>query len=100
MKIRGAPTTLAYYDGQEVGRVVGSASLAEIEVLFASATGDTTQRPTRVSAEDRKFRTGAGIALLVAGLLVQNVWLLVLGAALVLSGWYDLVVPNGSGHDQ
>ena len=96
MKIRGAPTTLPYYEGREVGRIVGVASLQEIEDLFAAAAGDTTVTPPRVSAENRKIRTGAGLALAVAGLVTQSIWLLLLGTALILFGWYDIVLPRRS----
>lgn len=96
MKIRGAPTTLAYFDGEEVGRIVGPPSTEDLEALFDSATGTTPVSWRRVSTENRKIRTAMGATLLIAGLAVASIWLCLIGTALILGGWHDYLIPNRS----
>ena len=100
LKIRGAPTVLAYRDGLEVTRTVGAVNIEELQQLFASSHGTATSGPSKVSSENRKIRTAAGATLGAAGLLTQVIWLVLTGAALVLAGWYDKFLPDSSRKDR
>ena len=94
LKIRGAPTALAFDGGVEVDRLVGAANAGEIDRVFASAAGQLLATVPRVSTENRQIRTGAGLALVVAGLLTQVFWLVLIGALFGLSAWHDLLLPR------
>ncbi|MEE9416656.1 MAG: thioredoxin family protein [Acidimicrobiales bacterium] len=89
-KIKAAPTLLAFRDGEEVTRHVGAASAAEVERVFHAASGAITKpRSFSISAENRWFRSATGVALLVAGAALGVLWLVLLGAVFMTSGWYD-----------
>lgn len=94
LAVRGAPTTIAFHAGSEIARVVGPASLGELRSLFQSAGDATPSGRATIARETRQIRTGAGAALVLAGLVAQNTWLVLIGAALILAGWHDHLTPK------
>lgn len=96
MNVRAAPTAIAMFNGVEVDRVVGPANQSEVERVFASASGASNGSRSRISAENRKFRTAIGAVLVIAGLIASVIWLVLIGAAFTASGWWDKLPIPGS----
>ena len=90
LKVRAAPTTIAFRGGAVVDRVVGAARPEEVRRLFSAALGEETgSTRNTISGENRALRTTAGVVLGIAGVIFQVIWLILIGAVLLASGWYD-----------
>ena len=98
LKIKAAPTLLAFRDGAEVTRHVGSGGEADVRRVFEAAAGSSETgspkaiRRFSISSESRWIRTGLGLVLIAAGAITNVIWLALLGAVFLASGWYDRVI--------
>ncbi|HEX6286725.1 MAG TPA: thioredoxin family protein [Acidimicrobiia bacterium] len=91
--VKGTPTLIGCARGEEIFRFTGRRTSAELEAMFDAVSG---ARPiATVGRGDVLVRIGAGVALIVSGLLSGPVWVLVgLGSAVGLFGL--LTVRNRS----
>ncbi len=83
--VRSVPTLIGLRDGVEVGRLVGSQSVHSIEALFSATSADGGPVVARAPRSLLATRATAGAVLLAAGLVLNAVPLVLVGAALV--GW-------------
>ena len=88
--VRGTPTVLAFRDGEEVARQVGARSPQDVERIFQAASGASTRKRS-VARTDRRIRIATGAVLAVAGAVAGGSWLVAVGGAFLLAGWYDLL---------
>lgn len=95
LKIRAAPTLLAFRGGKEVARHVGAGSAADVERIFAAAsqTSQSTRRFS-ISAENRKIRSAVGLVLMAAGAFSEVFLLALLGTVFIAAGWYDYLIRS------
>lgn len=94
--VRAAPTTVSFLNGVEQARVVGPASTSEVSELFERARSAQAPRHGTIASETRLIRTGAGAALILAGLIAQVPWLFLFGVALTVAGLHDLLPRRSS----
>ncbi len=93
LKIKAAPTLLAFRDGEELTRHVGAGGESDVQRVFDAASGAATSvRRFSISSESRWIRTGLGAVLLAAGAITSVIWLVLLGVVFLASGWYDHVL--------
>ncbi len=93
LKIKAAPSLLAFRDGVEVTRHVGAGGEADVRRVFDAAAGVAgSVRRYSISSETRWIRTGLGLVLIAAGAITSVIWLALLGAVFLVSGWYDRIV--------
>ncbi len=93
LKIKAAPTLLAFRDGAEVTRHVGAGSEGDVRRVFDAASGaEKSVRRYSISSESRWIRTGLGLVLIAAGAITSVIWLALLGTIFLVSGWYDRVI--------
>ena len=93
--VRATPTLIGVRDGEEVFRIVGRRSRAELEELFG-VVGRGGLVPG-FSRQDVMVRLSAGLALLVIGLAGGPVWpLVILGTAVLIYGTAPVLwAPSG-----
>lgn len=89
-KVRATPTLIAVRDGEEVGRLTGSAAEGDIRGLYTSATTGMGRRAS-ITTQDRVLRLGAGVILGTWGLIASAPLLVAAGVAALLFGGYDLI---------
>lgn len=88
LRIFGLPTVLAMRDGKEVSRVTGARDEASYRAMFeALASGSEVK--VSLAPFDRLLRFGAGLLLLIVGILTSS-WLVAgIGCVLAFLGVYD-----------
>lgn len=91
-RVRGVPTFVAFHDGEEVGRAVGSRTAAQLSELFDAASTGRRSRGL-ISPTDRILRIGIGVVFAVAAAVTSTpiLWAFAL-AAIGFASW-DLVRP-------
>lgn len=83
--VKGTPTLIGYANGEEIFRFTGRRTSAELEAMFDAVSG--AGPIATVGRGDVLVRIGAGLALIVSGLLSGPVWVLAgLGSAVALFG--------------
>jgi thioredoxin 1 len=89
MGVRGIPTMVGYYQGQEISRRTG-AMTAENVMRFFEAVEQQKPFTKTLSWVERLIRIVPALVILILGWINgPNYWLMVLGAVILFSAFYD-----------
>jgi len=89
LRVMGIPTLIAYHDGKEIFRKVGTQSDEALEAIFEGAQTFEAPKITLQPVE-RWFRFLSGAALTAFGIARGPSWMLVVvGALVIFSAIYD-----------
>ncbi len=84
--VLGTPSFVGVKDGQEVFRRTGRLSRTDIEDMFAALATDAPLEPRR-RADESVLAVGAGVVLIVAGVVTgPSLPLVIIGGALMAGG--------------
>jgi thioredoxin len=93
LRIYGIPTVIAFSNGQEVMRHVGSAPAKEFQSLFEAALSGNKPAQASQTSIQRLLRLGAGLTLIILAILggLSGIsWLFAgFGAIIMFSAVYD-----------
>jgi thioredoxin len=86
LHVHGIPTLIAFTNGEETGRLTGTASATTISSLFAAALTGKQEDIKRLGPGERILRLGIGLALVVFASLagLAGIYLLVAGLGVVI----------------
>jgi thioredoxin len=90
--VKGVPTLIAFHDGTEVRRTIGSRSNQQVSDVFDAALSGTGARGS-FGTKDRVLRLGIATVFGVAASLSGQPVLWVLAAGATISALWDLVRP-------
>lgn len=92
LKIKAAPTLVAFRDGEEVTRHIGAGNESDVRRVFDAASGSSqSARRYSISSENRRIRTSVGVTLIIAGAVTSVILLALLGACFLIAGWHDYI---------
>lgn len=86
--ILGIPTVLVYQNGVETSRMAGAQNEYNFSSLFAALAKGTNFKVSQAPF-DRLLRLGAGMSLVIVGILTGNWMVLALGGVIAFLGVYD-----------
>ena len=90
--VLGIPTTIAYRNGEEIGRRTGAMSRSDLQRMFEAALSEGPVKIPAMSRNTRIIRLIIALALLGMGLTLQPGWLFFIFSAIVLLlAVYDLI---------
>ncbi|GMQ98477.1 MAG: hypothetical protein BMS9Abin17_0990 [Acidimicrobiia bacterium] len=90
--VKGVPTLIAFHDGREVRRTIGSRSNQQVSDVFNAALSGIESRDS-LATKDRMLRLGIALVFGVAAALSGQPVLWVLAAGAAVSALWDLVRP-------
>lgn len=89
MNVRGIPTMIGYYQGQEISRKTGALT-AENVMGFFEAVEQNKPFSRTLTWVERSLRIIPALVILIVGWTNgQNYWVMALGAVILFSGFYD-----------
>lgn len=88
--VRGIPTTIGFFGGEEVIRKTGLQSFQSLDMLFDAALHQRTNVILPPAPAERWFRSIAGLILIIPGwLFSHSLVLLAIGVVILFSAFYD-----------